>query len=167
MDRSTLEALYLAHGPMVLRRARLILRDEHMAHDALHDVFVRVLRMEGEFRAQAAPATWLYRIATNHCLNVLRDTRRRTKLTAQYLRPDSAPTVDANARIEIAQILRHVRPELQEIAIYYLVDELKHEEIAELLGVSRRTIGNRLEEFRSEVARAFEATQEASHVPTS
>lgn len=70
MDRRTLEALYVAHGPMVLRRARLLLRDEHAASDALHDVFVRVLRAEHEFRARASPATWLYRITTNDCLTL-------------------------------------------------------------------------------------------------
>jgi hypothetical protein len=53
---------------MVLRRARLLLRDDHAARDALHDVFLRVLRAEREFRAQSTPATWLYRIVTNHCL---------------------------------------------------------------------------------------------------
>jgi RNA polymerase sigma factor (sigma-70 family) len=164
VDRRTLEALYTAHGPMVLRRARLLLRDDQAAHDALHDVFLRVLRTEGEFRAQASPATWLYRIATNHCLNVLRDERRRVELRTRYLRPPSEAGGDADAPIQLAQILRHVRPELQEIAIYHLVDDLKHEEIAELLGVSRRTIGNRLEEFRAEVARVFDAEPEASHV---
>ena len=140
MDPGTLEALYTTHGPMVLRRARLLLHDDQAARDALHDVFLRVLRAEGEFRAQASPATWLYRIATNHCLNVLRDERRRVELRTRYLRPASEAGGDADAPIQLAQILRNVRPELQEIAIYHLVDELKHEEIAELLGVSRRTI---------------------------
>ena len=166
MDARTLDALYRAHGPMVLRRARLLLRDDHAARDALHDVFLRVLRAEREFRAQSAPATWLYRIVTNHCLNLLRDERRHVDLRARYLRPPSQDGGDADARIQLAQILRHVRPELQEIAIYHLVDDMKHEEIAELLGVSRRTIGNRLEEFRAEVARAFEVDMEASHVST-
>ena len=41
--------------------------------------------------------------------------------------------------------------ELREIAIYYYVDEMSHDEIAALVGVSRRTVGNRLEEFRAAV----------------
>jgi RNA polymerase sigma-70 factor (ECF subfamily) len=87
-------------------------------------------------------------------------------LRARYL-PTTPETADiADARIQIAQIMRHVRPELQDIAIYHWIDELKQEEIAELLGVSRRTIDNRLDEFRAELARAFEAEAEAIHVPT-
>ena len=35
--------------------------------------------------------------------------------------------------------------ELREIAVYYFVDQMNHEEIAQLLGVSRRTVGNRVE----------------------
>ena len=162
MDRGTLERLYVAHGPMVLRRARLLLRDEQAALDALHDVFVRVLRTEHEFRAQAAPATWLYRIVTNHCLNVLRDERRRARLrTEHFASPASAVGPEAEARVQIHQIMRHVRSDLQEIAIYYLVDEMNHDEIAELLGVSRRTIGNRLDEFRAEAGRASGTDPEA------
>jgi RNA polymerase sigma factor (sigma-70 family) len=162
VDRRALAELYLAHGPMVLRRARLLLRDEQAARDALHDVFVRAMHAGSEFRAQASPVTWLYRITTNHCLNVLRDERRRARLRARNLPTTAIASGDAEARVQIAQILRNVRPDLQEIAIYHLVDDMKHEEIAELLGVSRRTIGNRLDEFRADVARAFEAEVEAS-----
>jgi RNA polymerase sigma-70 factor (ECF subfamily) len=150
---------------MVLRRARWMLRDEQAARDALHDVFLRVLQADRSGLDHPAPAAWLYRVTTNYCLNVLRDRARRTKLEARMIDPPVPTTSDA--RIQLTQILRHVRPELQEIAIYYLIDEMKHEEIATVLGVSRRTIGYRLEAFRAEVGRVLDAEPEASSVPTS
>jgi DNA-directed RNA polymerase specialized sigma24 family protein len=42
-----------------------------------------------------------------------------------------------------------VPDELQDIAVYYYVDELSHEEIAGIVGVSRRTVGNRLATFHA------------------
>lgn len=67
--------LYEAHGPMVLRRCRRMLRDDGKALDAMHDVFVEVLRRE-QTLDQRAPAGLLLRTATNVCLNKLRTERR-------------------------------------------------------------------------------------------
>ena len=162
MDRGTIEQLYIRFAPMVLGRARALLRNEQAAQDALQEVFVRVLRAGDRFRAEASPATWLYRITTNYCLNRLRDELRRTELWSQHgSAPQPSGEHGSAIRIQISQILARVRPELQEIALYAIVDELSHEEIAEVLGVSRRTIGNRLEEFRAEVAHILGPVPEA------
>lgn len=160
MDRGTIENLYIRFAPMVLGRARMLLRNEHAAQDALQEVFVRALRAGHTFRAEASPATWLYRVTTNFCLNCLRDEARRHELWSQHGTATEMIEHGNAARIQITQILARVRPELQEIALYSIIDELSHEEIADLLGVSRRTIGNRLEQFRAEVARVLEPTTE-------
>ena len=68
------EMLYEKYGPMVLRRCRRLLRDEDRALDAMQDVFVRVLQNQGRLHA-TYPSNLLYRIATNVCLNRIRDQR--------------------------------------------------------------------------------------------
>ena len=65
------EAHYLRYGPMVLRRCRALLRNEARAEEAMHDVFVSVLRFETQL-SDEAPGALLMRIATNVCLNRLR-----------------------------------------------------------------------------------------------
>ena len=73
-DALDVEALSHRYGAMVLRRCRRLLRDEDDALDACQDVFVRVLerreRLDGLY-----PSSLLYRIATNVCLNRIRDQR--------------------------------------------------------------------------------------------
>src|SRR5207249_3997713 len=54
---------------------RYLLKDDAEAKDALQDVFVKVLGALPEFRAAASPTTWILRIATHHCLNLLRARR--------------------------------------------------------------------------------------------
>src|SRR5262245_59547736 len=66
------EALYERYGPMVLRRCRFLLRDEDQALDTTHDVFVQLLTHRERLTA-AYPSSLLYRIATNLCLNRIRD----------------------------------------------------------------------------------------------
>ena len=70
------EAYYRRYGPQVLRRCRFLLRDEEKAVDAMHDVFVQLLRYQGGLK-NSAPSSLLHQIATRVCLNRLRGARRR------------------------------------------------------------------------------------------
>jgi RNA polymerase sigma-70 factor (ECF subfamily) len=152
MDRLAIEKLYVTYGPMVVRRARRFLGNEHAAADAAQDVFLRVVRHSGQFRGAASPTTWLFQVTTNHCLNVLRDRNRRTELWSQWQPTGSDVAAGGTeTRLMIAQILERIAPELREIAVYHLVDGLSRAEIANVLGVSPRTVGYRLEAFREQV----------------
>ncbi len=150
MGHESIQELYERYGPVVFRRARLLLRDEAAAWDALQEVFVRALRHRSSFRQEAELTTWLYRITTNHCFNVLRDTaRRREKLRQEGPPPGTSAAGGPELQIIVAQILDRLPVDLAEIAVYHHVDQMSHEEIAEILGVSRRTVGNRLKEFHA------------------
>jgi RNA polymerase sigma-70 factor (ECF subfamily) len=159
IDRAELEALYRAYGPLVRRRARTLLGDDLEAQDALQEVFVRVIGAMNEFRRQSQPSTWLYRITTNLCLNRLRDGRRRrdhlARLGDEAARMSRAPGLSPEARAALRRVLAEVSPELSEIAVYYYVDDMDQAEIANALGVSRRTIGYRLDRFRIEAQKAL------------
>jgi RNA polymerase sigma-70 factor (ECF subfamily) len=161
IDRAELEALYRSYGPLVRRRARTLLGDDLEAQDAQQEVFVRVIGAMGEFRRQSQPSTWLYRITTNLCLNRIRDGRRRrehlTRLGEEAVASEdnSRHPVSPETRATLRRILGDIGPELSEIAIYYYVDEMDQVEIAQILGVSRRTIGYRLDRFRTEAQRVL------------
>jgi RNA polymerase sigma-70 factor (ECF subfamily) len=153
IDRQELEALYRKYGPLVRRRARGILGDDAEAQDALQEVFVRVIRAMGEFRRQSQPSTWLYRITTNLCLNRIRDGRRRRERLLEVAESQDALATpvappSAETRAMLASLLERVPEDLAQVAVYYFVDEMDQAEIAVMLGVSRRTIGYRLDRFR-------------------
>jgi RNA polymerase sigma factor (sigma-70 family) len=144
------EELYAQYGAMVLRRARAMLGEEQAARDATQEIFVKVLRSWDEFRAEASPVTWLYRATTNLCLNALRDGARHTAALDQLTH---AASDHVNARLDdrltLRAVLDRVPTPLREIAVYYYLDQLSHDEIARLTGTSRRTVGNRLVEFHA------------------
>src|SRR5262249_15176514 len=152
--------LYRRYGAMVFRRARLLLGDEETAWDVLQEVFVRALRSGELFRGDSAVATWLYRITTNYCFNIIRDSaRHRGRLEAYVPLTTSLSADHPDLRLMVAQLLSRVSTELCEIAVYSHVDRMSHDEIATVVGVSRRTVGNRLKEFQHEaqVLLSFEA----------
>ena len=159
VDRSSIEALYRTYGPSVRRRARALLDDEQAASDAVQEVFLRALRTKVVFHEGVSPMTWFYRVTTNYCLNTLRSQgRRKRALDRQQGASSSSPPI-VEERIAVKELLAIVPEELGQVAVYYYVDQMKQEEIAELLGVSRRTIGNRLEEFRALAQRRMSEEQ--------
>jgi len=95
--------------------------------------------------------TWLYRITTNYCLNLLRDSaRHEARLRAHAITMSPISADDPELRLTLAQLLTRIPAELCEVAIYHYVDRMTHDEIAEVLEVSRRTVGNYLREFREQ-----------------
>jgi len=141
----SIEDLYRRHAGMVLRRARQLVGDD-AAEDIVHEVFIRAARNWLGFRGQASITTWLYRITTNQCLNHLRDeSARRQRATRAAVAPGLAPA--AEDRLGVAELLRSLPEALREVAVYYYVDQMDQREIAELTGVSERTVRNRLQEF--------------------
>lgn len=163
MKIANVEELYRKYGPAVLRRARAILRDEQAASDVMQEVFVQAIQQGGSFRGEASPMTWIYRITTNLCLNRIRDEGRRGQLLAENLpAEEEARPADAEDVATLKAILRKVPEELREIAVYYFVDQMSHDEIAALVKTSRRTVGNRLEEFRRVARLAADGEREVA-----
>jgi RNA polymerase sigma-70 factor (ECF subfamily) len=148
--------IYLRYGSVVYRRARRLLGDDPSAKDACHEVFLRLFRSLPEFE-RASPLTWLYKVTTNYCLNLIRDENRRRKLLAAQAQPGASA-----AGPSLPELLHGFPEELQEIAVYYFVDEMSQDEIAEVLGISQRTVSNRVSAFRQLARTAWaESTVEA------
>lgn len=153
-----MDELYRRYGSSVLRRARVLLGNEADAQDALQQVFCALAERPEQFRGQSSVLTFLYG-ATNHaCLNRLRDARRRSQLLREnYVPQRYARGPDPEALSQLRELLARMPEELAQVAIYYHCDELSQAEIAELLGCSRRHVGDLLER-----ARAFGLTLEVT-----
>lgn len=151
-----LESLFRVHGPMVFRRARRILGNDADAEEAVQEVFVRAFQSSETFENRSSVTTWLYRITTHWCLNRIRDRRRRDELWSVKVEPVE-PTATASQSHAESMALRRVLAEADEreakAAICVFIDGMSQDEAAEVLGVSRRTVGNLLERF-SKFARA-------------
>jgi RNA polymerase sigma-70 factor (ECF subfamily) len=156
------DALYQRYGAVVYRRARALLGDEDRAWDVTHEIFMQMMGGGATaFRQESSPTTWLYRVTTNRCLNILRDSRRRARrLEVNFpalslpAAQEGAPPLDA--RIAIRQLAQHMEPALCELAVYAYVDGLTQEEIGQMVGLSRKTVGQRLQQFCERAATLFD-----------
>ncbi len=148
------EAAYRRYGPMVLRRCRRLLKEEPSARDAMHDVFVQLLRDQQRLDERGT-ASLLLQIATHQCLNRLRTQRRRR----EELDPDDAllsriaQTVDHGERVAARSLLGRIfgrePASTQTIAVLHLLDGLTLEEVAAEVGLSVSGVRKRLRTLRA------------------
>lgn len=161
-----MRSLYETYGASVAGRCRYLLRDRTRAEDAMHDVFAKAIEHQMRFRAEASPLTWLLKMATNHCLNLLRSDhaawRERFATGEQERSAARNGADDAEARDLVRRALELFAddPETQAAAVHYHVDEMTLDEVAALLGRSVPTIRKRLEDFAAACRSAYPASQD-------
>ncbi len=141
--------LYREYGPIVYRRCLRLLKDGEAARDATQDVFMKLVRDMAKLEERETVLPWIYRVATNHCLNVRRNSHRRGEdATEPDLEIASAtPTEVYPDRALVQAVLSRFDAATQAVAVGVIVDGMEHEEVAEVLGVSRRTVARKLERF--------------------
>lgn len=145
---------YETYAPMVLRRCRKLLGDDHAARDAMHDVFVQVLT-RADALVDAAPSSLLYRIATNVCLNRIRSRKRRPEdgdpeVLAQ-IAEHTDPAARSAARAVLDALFRHEPDDTAVIAVLHLHDRMTLEEVAAEVGMSVSGVRKRLAKLRTKL----------------
>ncbi len=144
-NHAAFEQLVHAHDQAVLRLAFRITGSRSDAQDIHQETFLKAYRKLGNFRFECAFSTWIYRIATNVCLDHLRRNRARAEGNALELnvdnflnqvsddRPVSNPErqlLRLELGFHIARALRKLTPRER------LLFELKH-----FQGLKLRTVG--------------------------
>jgi RNA polymerase sigma-70 factor (ECF subfamily) len=169
-DAGAFTELVEAHQHRLLRLCERMLGDVEEARDAAQEVFLKAYRKAADFRPQGQVYTWLYRIATNHCLNQL---RRRRLVRFIHLEnpeeheapafdpPDDAP--DPATALESRRRWHATRKAIAQLpagqrAVLVLArfEGLSYRQIAEVLGITEGAVESRL--FRA--MRRLEAAQE-------
>ncbi|MFL5729517.1 MAG: RNA polymerase sigma factor [Cytophagaceae bacterium] len=122
---------------------RKMVIDHDDANDLTQDVFIKVWNNLQDFKEHSQLFTWIYRIATNECLNFLNKKRRRFFLPINDVEKElgdkleSSPIIDGDhIQLKLQKALLKL-PEKQRLVFnmkYY--DDMKYEEISEVLGTS-------------------------------
>jgi len=145
----------------VYRRCLRLLKEPEAAKDATQEVFVKLVRDMERLADRATVLPWIYRVATNHCLNHRRNAVRRGDDAAiPDLEVSDTASPDQYPDKALAhQILGRFDESTQAVAVGVLVDGMEHAEVAEALGISRRTVARRLERFLDTARRMLSGDQ--------
>jgi RNA polymerase sigma-70 factor, ECF subfamily len=150
-DRERAAELYRQYGPAAYRRCLRLLKDREAARDATQEVFVKLVRDIARLDDPSIVLPWIYRVATNHCLNQLRNKSRRGEEELDGFDVASSSESDGAARFPDRHLASTVLSKFDEgtqaVAVGVLVDGMGHEELASALGISRKTVERRLTKF--------------------
>ena len=156
MTRDEVAALYQQYGFFLLRRCRLILRDDAAARDALQETFVKLMTHGATMQDTERPLRWLSRVAERCCLDAMRKNRRLQAATPMDGIEDEVgahPSVDPAVRNAVLCLLGRLTEQEQRIAIMAFVDGMSQGEIAEEIGYSRVTVNKRVQAIRERARR--------------
>ncbi len=156
-DQDAFAGLVRLHQRQVYLLALRMLHDEDDASEATQEVFLAAWQGLRGFRGDAQLATWLYRIAYNHCLKVAearrRDAQARDELasaSAQAARP-AVKLSQMHAQSALRDLCDLVRmeiaclpPKYQAVLSLRHLQELSYEEIADVLRVPIGTVKTHL-----------------------
>jgi len=122
---------------------RKMVIDHDDADDLTQEVFIKIHKNIGNFRQDSQLYTWIYRIATNECLNFLQRKRRRFFLpvgdveTALAQKLDSAPYISADeVQLKLQKALLKLPDKQRLVFNMKYFDELSYEEMAAVTGTS-------------------------------
>jgi len=145
-----LRALYARYLSAVVAHCARFLRDAAAAEDAAHEVFLRAWCHIETLPDASEVRPWLFRVATNYCLNQLRarEVRTRSMLSLAYVahQPGEESLL---ARNDARRFLERLPPRARAVAWLTYVDGMLQKEVAATLGVSRRTVVNHLTQVRA------------------
>ena len=146
-DAAAFRTLFERHARAMVAFCHHFVRDQARAEELAQDVFVKLHQAAGRYRPSARFRTFLYRIASNHCLNELRRGEYGARRAAGAEAPDpdalagTGPTPEDHARgaaLEkaIGELLARL-PEKQRAALVLCrLEGLSYEEIAQVLDTS-------------------------------
>jgi RNA polymerase sigma-70 factor, ECF subfamily len=145
----------------------------HDAEDVVQETYLRAWRSYGEFENRSSARTWLYRIATNACLNDLQSGSRRMLPSGlggptedPYVEPVAEPNVAwlepiadpqavvesrASMRLALVASLQHLPAEQRAVLLLREVLALPAADIAAMLGLSVAAVKSALQRARAKI----------------
>jgi RNA polymerase sigma-70 factor, ECF subfamily len=153
-DPKAFEELYRLHAPRLFGLAhRLVGPNE--AEDLLQEIFLTAHRKMPLYKGESALGTWLFRLATNQCLDYLRSKRARLALlTDAFDETSGAPAAAAGAilgvveRMDLERALAELPGGARAVFVLHDVEGCEHREVAQHLGISEGTSKSQLHKAR-------------------
>ncbi|NCO33010.1 MAG: sigma-70 family RNA polymerase sigma factor [Armatimonadetes bacterium] len=175
----TFDRLMEMHETQIYNLAYRMIGNREDAADLTQDAFIRAFHALPRFRGGSAFSTWLYRIATNVCLDHIKKYRRqKSKMTPSQIRTadqeeldlldelgdsslDPQEVLDRREQQKAVQSVISTLPEHQRaVLVLYDIQGESYEEVAQILDISIGTVKSRLNRARLALKSRLETLRE-------
>lgn len=161
-DQEAFGELVRLYEKRVLALTQRMCGDPEDAAEAAQEAFFAAWQGLKGFRGESSFSTWLYRLASNACVDLLRrEGRRRAAVSlddGEPAVPASIPSPQEEAERRelgerIEEGLRALPPEYRAVLVLREIHQLRYGEIAEALGVDIGTVKSRISRGRERLRR--------------
>ena len=156
------------YGPMVYRQCCGLLKSRDKALDAVQEIFLKLFLRRDSMTVQY-PMSLLYRMATNYCLDRLRQDRKFVPgehLDLLRHLPCSSPIEDRlMAENVFAYILKNEKSEAHQVAVLFFLNGLTIKEIVIETGLSRSSVYRHLERLKGKLRKEGKRERKQESVP--
>ncbi len=170
-DLPAFESLVSRYQTRIVAYAARMLSDHDEAEDVAQETFIKAFRSLDSFRGASSFSTWLYRIATNLCIDRARTKKRRPQqaysLDEPFDRDDNSGTreiadfsEEPSRGVEREELRRQVRmtvaempDKLRAVLVMCDIQGMTYEQIAQVLECPIGTVKSRLFHARADLAR--------------
>ncbi|MGH9372635.1 MAG: RNA polymerase sigma factor [Vicinamibacterales bacterium] len=155
-DLAAFESIYRTHAGRLYSVACRMIGNPADAEDLLQEIFLAAHRKLDSFRGESALGTWLYRLATNLCLDYLRSRAAKAgQLTgALENEPGLADTGSRRlaertvARMDLERAIAQLPEGCRTAFVLHDVEGLEHREVADILGIAEGTSKSQVHKAR-------------------
>jgi len=168
-DKGAFRILVEAYQDRLFGLTLSLVHNREQAEDLCQEIFVKAYFALSSFEGQSAFFTWLYRIASNHCLDHLRKKRPQQISIDRPIENESeitfenslaAPASDnpeapMEASLEATALLDSLDPEQKLILSLRELEGYSYEDLAEMLKCPMNTVKSRLNRAREALKEAY------------
>ena len=146
--------IYNDYKDSVFRVCFKYTKNQEEAEDLMQEAFIKIFKNLSKFKGDSKLFTWIYRVATNVCIDYFRAQKNKRTLSIEdfheVLQSNLSSEGD-DARLTLEKILSNLDENTREIIFLYHFEGLSHQEIGEVMGVSRVTVTKRLLKVQKEI----------------
>lgn len=164
-DAEAWGTLYREYAPAMFRFYRRALPTREDAEDATMDIFIKLQKNLGQYDTTRSFSAWLYKVAANHCWDMLR--RRRIRQDKETEDVENVPLehpdpsaldkmIEERSSEEVRKALGKLGSRARMALVMRYYSDMSYDEIADALGVRRQFVGVVLLRARHELRQALE-----------
>jgi RNA polymerase sigma-70 factor (ECF subfamily) len=155
-DLAAFEEIYRQHAGRLFSLTCRLLGNAADAEDLLQEIFLSAHRKLESFRGDSALGTWLYRLATNLCLDHLRSRAGRSSALTDSLddepglfdRATSGLAERTVTRMDLERALARLPEGCRAAFVLHDIEGLEHREVAAVLGIAEGTSKSQVHKAR-------------------
>jgi RNA polymerase sigma-70 factor (ECF subfamily) len=151
--QSDFDEIYKSYWPKIFRLCMGYVNDDSLAQDLAQETFITVWKQLDKFRNESAIGTWIYRIATNHCLRQIERDKRFLKSEMPYDLKEESNQIEP--KIQFLYKCISELPELDRIVISLELEDVKQAEIATITGLTESNIRVKIHRIKERLTNKF------------